>query len=118
MNQIDVERVRNLVAPLNQVDRARMAAALLSDVDPEDGTVEAFFANLRGPMKSYVKENTVPLESYLIKDERGRYFEGCIERGQPVCTTDNRDEASEMTPEEINNDFPNGLPAGWTKETP
>lgn len=51
---------------------------------------------------------------YWITDGK-RYYDGNLSFGRPVCDVD-RDHACQFFDEEIEQDFPNGLPEGWQKE--
>lgn len=55
-------------------------------------------------------------ETWVVKDERGWWYTGSTEAGNPVCDSSLRLDALEMTNKDLETDFPNGLPAGWTKE--
>jgi hypothetical protein len=56
------------------------------------------------------------IKVWVVKDERGRWYTGDTEGGTPVCDSLSRFDALELYNEDLERDFPNGLPAGWTKE--
>lgn len=56
------------------------------------------------------------VNTWVVKDERGRWYTGSVEGGKPVCDSTSRRDAIELDDDDLSTDFPNGLPAGWTKE--
>lgn len=57
------------------------------------------------------------LKPYWLITDGKLYYDGTLHFGKPVCDMD-RDEAGQFYDDEIADDFPNGLPAGWFKEKP
>ena len=61
---------------------------------------------------------TKDVKSYLIQNDSDEaYYCGNLVGGKPVCDGF-RSDAMEMTDEDIEADFPNGLPDGWKKVKP